>query len=131
MWKNFILDIAETFDAWRVVPRIGLLAYGFLVYQLYTWFSSIQTFVKTSCDAKVLETLLSAGIPLTEAQEIACTVIDIVGGPTGAQTTFVTTIVGLSAAVFGLYTNTGRKWDVSRRHTNNDTRTDENGVKFK
>lgn len=116
MWKKIILDIAETFDAWRVVPRMAMLAYGILVYRLYSWLTGIETYVQTQCDSNVLESLINSGVSLADAQAIACTVVAVVGGPTGAQTTFVTTIVGLSAAVFGLYTSTGRRWGRNERN---------------
>lgn len=113
--KSRLLDLAEIIDAFRVIPRAFLAVYGVLVYNLYTWFIGIATSVKTSCDAALIETLLKNGVDLAQAQEVACTVVDIVGGPTTAQAAFVTTIVGLSAAVFGLYANSGRGWGSKKK----------------
>jgi len=109
--KVILLKTAEIFDAWRVIPRIVLVLYSSLVFSLYLWYRSIPTFIKEECDNELVEILLSKSIELTEAQSVACTVVDIVGGPTMAQSTFVTTIIGLSTGIFGLYVATGRKWD--------------------
>ena len=104
------LLLAEAFDAWRVVPRLILIGYSWLVVELYLWYKNIPTYIKQSCDDKTMEVLLKQGIELAKAASIACTTTDVVGGPTAAQSAFVTTIIGLSAGIFGLYTSTGRKW---------------------
>lgn len=109
--KDILLPTAEIFDAWRVIPRIVLVLYASLVFSLYLWYRSIPTYVQEQCDESLIGTLLAQGVDLAEAQAVACTVIDIVGGPTMAQSTFVTTIIGLSTGIFGLYVATGRKWD--------------------
>lgn len=54
-----------------------------------------------------------------EAKVFACSVVDIVGGPTAAQSAFVTTIIGLSTGIFGLYVATGRKWERGLPHDAN------------
>jgi len=59
----------------------------------------------------MLKLLLDSKIDLEQAKALACSIVDVVGGPTAAQSAFVTTITGLSAGIFGLYTATGRKWD--------------------
>lgn len=103
--------LAESFDAWRVIPRMMLIAYGYLVFNLYIWYKNIPTYVQEKCDANIITQLLAEGMSKTEIKQFACTVADVVGGPTTAQSTFVTTIIGLSTGIFGLYTTTGRKWD--------------------
>lgn len=109
--RNHILIFAEAFDAWRVIPRLMLMAYGYLVFNLYLWYKNIPTYVQEKCDASILSELLAKGKSMAEIKQYACTVVDVVGGPTAAQSTFVTTIIGLSTGIFGLYTTTGRKWD--------------------
>lgn len=104
--------LAEAFDAWRIVPRIIVVGYSWLVVNLYMWYRSIPTYIQEKCDHNVLQVLLNNKLSLAEARAIACTAVDVVGGPTTAQSTFVTTIIGLSAGIFGLYTATGRKWDL-------------------
>lgn len=110
-FRKISLVIAESFDAWRIVPRLMLVAYGALVINLYTWYKSIPTFVQQKCDAAVLKIFIDGGMTVHDAQNLACTIVDVVGGPTPAQSAFVTTIIGLSTGIFGLYTATGKRWD--------------------
>lgn len=109
--RQNILLLAEAIDAWRVIPRLMILAYGYLVFNLYLWYKNIPTYVQEKCDATILSDLMAKGKSMAEIKQYACTVVDVVGGPTAAQSTFVTTIIGLSTGIFGLYTATGRKWD--------------------
>jgi hypothetical protein len=109
--RKISLLLAEAVDAWRIVPRIVLVSYAWLVYQLYLWYTKIPTYVQEQCNSEVLQTLVAAGIALNDAKNLACSVMDVVGGPTAAQSAFVTTIIGLSTGIFGLYTATGRRWD--------------------
>lgn len=110
-FRKYSLALAESFDAWRIIPRAILVVYSALVLNLYLWFKSIPTFVQERCDPTMLKILLDSKISLEEAKVLACSVVDVVGGPTAAQSAFVTTITGLSAGIFGLYTATGRRWD--------------------
>lgn len=108
--KGWFLALAESFDAWRVVPRLMLLCYGYLVWALFAWYKSIPQYVQTKCDGAVLQILLEQGQSLVIARELACNIIGATGGPTSEQTMFVTTIIGLSTGIFALYTTTGRQW---------------------
>ena len=105
------LLLAESFDAWRIIPRLVIVMYAYLVYELYVWFKNIPTYVEQKCDAALMKIFLDSGLDLDRVTELSCTVADVVGGPTTAQSAFVTTIIGLAAGIFGLYTATGRKWD--------------------
>lgn len=119
-FRDISLGIAESVDAWRIIPRTILVLYSTLVFQLYTWYRSIPTYVQEQCDAGVLRVLMDNGLTIEDARGIACSVLDVVGGPTAAQSAFVTTIVGLSTGIFGLYVATGRKWDTSNNNNNNN-----------
>jgi hypothetical protein len=110
-FRKVSLVLAESFDAWRIAPRIMLLAYGALVINLYVWYKSIPTFIQQKCDAAVLKIFMDGGMDIHQAQQLACSIVDVVGGPTPAQSAFVTTIIGLSTGIFGLYTATGKRWD--------------------
>ena len=110
-FRRISLIIAESVDAWRIIPRIILILYGTLVFNLYLWYRSIPTYVQEQCDSGVLRVLMDSNMNVEEARAIACSVFDIVGGPTAAQSAFVTTIIGLSTGIFGLYVATGRKWE--------------------
>lgn len=72
-WKVRLLDLAEVWDAWRIVPRTVLTVYGCLCWELAKWFMALKD-------------------------------------PTGAQTSFVTAVVGLAVPLTGFYMQTGRKW---------------------
>lgn len=109
-FKAWALSVAEAFDAWRIVPRAMLISYGYLVWSMYTWYRSIPLYPQMKCDSAVLEVVMSRGVKLAQATDIACGYIGTVGGPTSEQTMFVTTIIGLSTGIFALYTTTGRKW---------------------
>lgn len=110
-FRRASLLIAESVDAWRIIPRAILVLYSTLVFNMYVWYKSIPTYVQENCDAGVLRILMETGLALSEAKDVACSVADIVGGPTAAQSAFVTTIIGLSTGIFGLYVATGRKWE--------------------
>lgn len=110
-FRKYSLVLAETFDAWRVVPRLVLILYALMVVDLYTWFKAIPTIQVTRCDAALVEILKNSGMDIDRATELACTASDVVGGPTSSQSAFVTTIIGLSTGIFGLYASTGRRWE--------------------
>jgi hypothetical protein len=88
-----------------------LFCYGWLVFQLYIWFKSIPTYVQEKCDPAIITTALANHISFDQMRLLACTASGVVGGPTTAQSAFVTTIIGLSTGIFGLYTATGRRWE--------------------
>lgn len=113
-FRALAIMLAEAFDIWRIVPRMIVMMYGFLVWSMYTWYKSIPTYVQTKCDTALIEILMSKGLTIDRVREMACYVVGTTGGPTGEQTTFVTIIISLSSAIFALYTNSGRKWDLSK-----------------
>ena len=109
--KPWLLSAAEVFDAWRIIPRVFLLCYGIMVYQLYTWVKSLPTTEKVECNAEVVEALIKNNVDPVLINELACRTVEIVGGPTTAQASFAGAIIGLSTAIFAFYANTGRKWN--------------------
>lgn len=109
--KNYCLMGAELVDAWRLFPRMFVGLYAVLMYKVFMWFKSIPTVLSLECNAELIEKLvLNQSIPLEQAQEIACTVTAVLGGPTTQHTVLVTTICGLATAIFGFYANSGRNW---------------------
>lgn len=108
--RERFLGYAEMIDAYRMVPRLFITLYGVLVYKLYTWYTSIETVVQQTCDAALIKILIEGGESIIVAQQLACQISDVIGGPTTAQTTFVTTVIGLATPLFAFYANTGRKW---------------------
>lgn len=100
---------AEIVDAWRVVPRVVLSAYAYLVGYMIIFILKYENVEKIQCDDKVLDVMLKNGHSIVEAQEAACRVVDIIGPPT-SWITLVSVIVGASAAVFGLYSSGRKDW---------------------
>ena len=85
------LAVAELVDAWRVVPRILVGAYSVLVWKVVKWYMMLEPKMIAGCASD--------------------TALDCVyQAPTTQHAALVTAVVGVSAAVFGLYTNSGKKW---------------------
>ena len=120
---------AEAFDAWRVVPRLILIAYGWMVWMVSSWYMAIPSANEIQCQADVLRTLLENGTAVDQAKQIACSVVETIGGPTSEQTMFVSIVTGLSSVVIGLYLNTGKsaKWQGGVIDTIQPTNTLANG----
>jgi len=97
--------ISEILDNFRVIPRLLLAGYGFLVYKLYNWITSIPTYINEKCNEAMVEILIRSNIPIDKVHELSCTVDGVAGGPTLEQAALATTIIGLSTAIFGLYVN--------------------------
>jgi hypothetical protein len=110
-FRLFSLTMAETFDAWRIIPRLMLIAYSALVLNMYVWYKSIPTYVQEKCDSAVVQIFIQNHSSIEDAQKAACSVQAVVGGPTPSQTALVTTIIGLSSLIFGFYTSSGRRWE--------------------
>lgn len=107
--RKWSLAIAESIDAFRIVPRIILVAYGWMVWVITRWYIAIPTSNSMECQSDVMNVALQNGATFDQARAVACSVIGSVGGPTSEQTMFVSIIVGLSSVVIGLYLNTGHK----------------------
>ena len=108
--RLIVLTCAELFDAWRVVPRLLVTAYGWLCWQIVLWYTNLVPGVIEGCNIDLYGELCLYDAPTTQ------------------HAALVTVIVGASAAVFGLYANTGRSWakggfvkwsDTNTQHTGN------------
>lgn len=119
--SDIMMQLARIMDAWRVIPRVIVGMYGFMIYKLFVWYTSMPTHEEKSCNESLVATLLDRGVDVNKAMELACTVVDTVGGPTTQQTSFVTIIVGLSSAMFGFYVSSGGKWEFSKSSHSNNT----------
>lgn len=108
--KRWVLSIAETIDALRIIPRMVLIGYSALLTYMVFWYMGIETVIKTECNAALIQILLDKNLDLEKAQVLACTIADMVGGPTIAQTALVSAVVGLAAPIFGFYATTSKKW---------------------
>jgi len=86
------LTVFEAIDGMRLIPRILVGLYAYLVYKTVAWYMKLEP--------KMIENCISANIS-------DCIVI----APTAQHSILLSTIIGAAAAVFGLYTATGRKWN--------------------
>lgn len=82
-WKTRCLDLAECVDAWRVVPRVLLVAYavfvGVVSYWLLTWYM---------------------GLPAAERSVEA----------SGMAVGIFTALLGLGTNFMNTYLQSGRRW---------------------
>jgi len=91
-FRQIYLLIAEGLDAWRIVPRLLVSLYCYMLYKVVEWYMSLEPHIMEGCLSQIIKDC-------------------IVQAPTTQHAALVTSVVGISAAVFGLYSSTGRKWD--------------------
>ena len=70
--NNWLTAIPDILDDFRVVPRVIVILYGYIFYDVTTWFMNLPD-------------------------------------PSNAQVAFVSTIVGVAGAFFGIYQKTGKR----------------------
>lgn len=91
-YRKAQLAVAEMVDAWRVVPRLLVAGYSYLIYIVVKWYMTLEPKMIEGCVSNVVKDC-------------------IYDAPTTQHAALVTTLVGISAAVFALYTNSGKKWN--------------------
>ena len=92
-WRKLHLAFAEWVDAWRIVPRAIVVAYAYMMYDMGKWYTSLKPYMIEGCNAAVLKEACIAQAPTTQHMAL------------------VTAAVGIAAAIFGLYTASGKKWN--------------------
>lgn len=92
-WRKGHLAVAEWIDAWRVIPRLLVAGYGWVVYKVIIWYMDIENRLIEGCNVEILKE--------------AC----VIQAPNTQHAALVTAVVGISAAIFAFYTNTGKKWN--------------------
>ena len=92
-WRKGHLAIAEWIDAWRIIPRAVIAGYTFLLWYVIQWYMKLTPYIIEGCDG--------------ESFGSACIVL----APTTQHAALVSTVVGIAAAVFGLYAGSGKKWN--------------------
>lgn len=90
--RKIHLSVAEWMDAWRVIPRAIVGCYMYLLYRTITWYMSLHPYMLDGCKSDVIKDC-------------------IVQAPSTQHAALITAVVSMGAAIFGFYTNTGRKWD--------------------
>jgi len=91
-FRQIHLSLAEGLDAWRIVPRVLVGLYCYMLYKIIDWYMTLQPYIIDKCvSSNMLDCIAQA--------------------PTTQHAALVTAVVGISAAVFGLYSSTGKKWN--------------------
>lgn len=108
-FRKMYLAVAEAIDAFRTVPRLLTIGYGIMFGYIVYWYMHLATYVKTTCNEKVVELLLAHTKDLDKVASIACSPEQIVGGPVDPLG-FIVAMAGLAGIIFGFYVNSGRNW---------------------
>ena len=86
------LVFAEFLDSLRIFPRILVGLYCYLLYKTIDWYMDLTPAIIDGCvSAKMLDCIAQA--------------------PTTQQAALLTAVVGIAAAIFAFYSNSGRKWN--------------------
>ena len=88
--RKVYLSIAEAIDAFRLIPRLLVGGYAWLVYKVVMWYMALPD-------------------------------------PTTQHAALVTTVVSMAAAIIGLYSSTGRKWNGFTPWKNEKDKTEQAG----
>ena len=91
--RTFYLLVGELLDTWRIIPRLIVFGYGWLVYKTFIWYLSLEPYVLENCN-------------LPPEQFNNC----IINAPTQAQSIVLGTIVGVASLIFNFYVKTGRDY---------------------
>jgi hypothetical protein len=97
-WRLMHLAAAEAVDAWRIVPRLMVAGYAYMLAYMIYWYMQLKPYVLEEC-VKALGPDVAASITHCIIQE-----------PSTQHTALITAVVGISAGVFGFYANSGRAW---------------------
>ena len=111
MEEKMWLKVAEIIDAYRLFPRILIIAWMWSVGVTLDWYIDFPTIPVIECNERMFKEAIESGANIDSAESMACRQTGVVDRPTG-YTALLSVLIGASAGVFGLYTNTGRKWDV-------------------
>lgn len=87
------LAVAEMIDSWRIIPRIIVAGYSYFLVKMIMWYMDLKPYMLEGCDVEKLGT--------------AC----LIQAPTTQHAALITAVIGVAAAIFGLYANSGRKWN--------------------
>ena len=92
-WRKGHLAVAEWVDAWRMIPRLLVGAYAWMLWQVIDWYMNLKPEIIEGCNVELLKEVC------------------VVQAPSTQHAALVTAVVGVAAAVFGLYANSGRQWN--------------------
>lgn len=92
-WRKGHMAVAEWVDAWRIVPRVLVAAYAYMMWGVVKWYMALEPRIIEDCNVELLKEVC------------------VIQAPSTQHAALVTAVVGIAAAVFGLYSNSGRKWN--------------------
>ncbi len=99
-FRRWYLMLAELVDSYRIIPRMLVLGYSYLVYRVVDWYMHLQPYFP-----KDIQPMLGKLIKNSSDVQVL-----LVQAPTTQHAVLVTAVIGFGAAVFGLYTSTGIQW---------------------
>ena len=110
-FRKMYLSVAEAVDAFRLVPRLLTVGYGVGFGYVVYWYMTLKTYVKITCNEKVVELLMqrTPAVDVDKIAAIACSPDSVVGGPVDPLG-FIIAMAGLAGIIFGFYVNSGRNW---------------------
>lgn len=103
-WRKSHSAAAEAMDAWRVVPRLLVSGYAYLLYKVVDWYMNLKPYIPEEF-LTLLEQVNS------DPEMVAAIGSLMVMEPTTQHSFLVSTVVGISAAVFAMYTSSGKTWN--------------------
>ncbi len=98
-FRRWHLATAEFLDAWRIIPRTLVAAYAYLLYKVIAWYMALEPHLPKEVLDKVDK---------MSPEQISALMIP---APTTQHAALVTAVVGIAAAIFGLYSNSGKNWN--------------------
>jgi hypothetical protein len=99
VYRKRHLAIAEFIDAWRLIPRSLVAGYAYMLAKVVWWYMSLEPHLPKDILHKV-DQLTPEQIKLL-----------LVEAPTTQHAVLVSTVVGIGAAIFGLYSSSGKRWN--------------------
>lgn len=99
--RKWHLAVGEWFDSWRIVPRIIVAGYSYLVYIVVKWYMELTPYMIEGCVSQVVTDCIAQA-------------------PSTQHAALVTAVISIAAAIFGLYSSSGRKWENGFRKWNGD-----------
>ncbi len=92
-WRKGHLAVAEWIDAWRLVPRIIAGGYAWVTYTVVKWYMNLKPELLENCNVELLKEVC------------------VVQAPSTQHAALVTAVIGIAAAMFAFYANSGKKWN--------------------
>ena len=90
--RNWLLIGAEAIDSYRIIPRLILAGYAYIIYDSIKWYQKLKPYIIQGCNS---------------TDTLKC----IIELPSTQQTLLLSSVFGIAGLVTALYLNSGRNWD--------------------